>query len=108
MEHSAAERKIRALQKAVLCWAEEHPVLSRLDPNSFNGLRRRLFRMTFEAYRLGVVGPTDQDSDAAILALFYSPVPMPALDGAATLELNMKCFRVALEAFRHGAMVDRA
>lgn len=56
MTHSEGINKVKVLQKAFLCWVEEHGDLQGLDAASFNELRRRLFRSTFDAFRLGVVG----------------------------------------------------
>lgn len=102
------ERKIRTLQKEFLCWVEEHPVLSLLPASEFHNLRTQLFRATFDVFRLGVVG-VQADTDAVDLYMrFLGWIDeVVFLPGETAREVRGKCFKVALEAFRIGAMVSR-
>lgn len=50
------ETEIKRLQKALLGWIEEHPDLLPLHPERYNGIRKRVFRSTWDAYRMGVLG----------------------------------------------------
>jgi hypothetical protein len=101
-----AERRIKALQKEFLAWVEAHPILHRLPPTEFNDLRRQVFRGTFEAYRLGVVGNTA--SAGRVAEYFLGWLHMEAVEELAVecrSEVTERCFLTALEAYRIGVMV---
>jgi len=55
----AAEKEIKAGQKAFLLAMETHPVINRLSDDTMNAIRRRVFRATFAAFRLGLLGLRD-------------------------------------------------
>lgn len=107
MRQDIAERKVRSLQKEFLTQVEEHHILFNMEPDQFNDLRKRVFRGTFEAYRLGVVGLANNDTP--LWAFFFGWLEnhrsVAALDPEIRMEVTEKCFRVALEAYRIGAMV---
>jgi hypothetical protein len=56
MKHEHAERAVKALQKSFLYWLEEREEFATVRPNGFNALRKEVFKLTFTAYRQGVVG----------------------------------------------------
>jgi hypothetical protein len=102
-----AERRIKGLQKEFLAWAEAHPILYELPPTDFNNLRKRVFRGTFEAYRLGVIGPTPNAPRLSEYFLgWLDAQTLPHLSSASLTEVTDKCFATALEAFRIGVMVS--
>lgn len=107
MRHEEAERRIRALQKSVLLRFEEHPVFEHMTAADFNNLRKRVFRGTFAAYRLGVIGLVNEP--APLWTYFFGWIE--SLPTAQTLPADVRldateiCFRTALEAYRLGAMV---
>jgi hypothetical protein len=101
-----AERKIKALQKEFLAWVEAHPILHELPPEEFNDLRRRVFRGTFEAYRLGVIGTTGQaDSLSDFFMGWLGSEAVGNLAADHRIDVSNKCFSTALEAYRIGVMV---
>jgi hypothetical protein len=106
MKQEIAERRVRGLQKEFLSQVEAHPVLFQMEPDDFNDLRKRVFRGTFEAYRLGVVGL--EKGPASMWEFFIwlgHNKAISTLDYDTQLEVNEMCLRTALEAFRIGAMV---
>jgi len=108
MQQNVAERRIKSLQKAILLQIEEHPVFHALEPRAFNDLRRRVFRGTFDAYRLGVVGIAAARADqlsAFFLGWFGDDADLDPLSHQHRVEVTTMCLRAALEAFRLGAMV---
>lgn len=105
------ERKIKAIQKAFLYWVEEHPGLIILEPNAFNDLRRKIFRSTFDAYRLGILGLNGECREATALwqhffGWFENYPALREVDAETVREVTEECFKVALEAFRVGAIVS--
>lgn len=111
MRQVDGEQKVKALQKAFLCWVEEDEQLKTLDPRTFNLIRRQLFRATFEAFRLGVVGLGDRLEGPILWKRFFGWVDdLPALRTlplTVSSEIRARCFRTSLEAFRIGALVTR-
>lgn len=106
MKHEAAERKVRGLQKEFLTRVEQHPVLFAMEPDDFNDLRKRVFRGTFEAYRLGVVGlDNGLPSTWEFFAWLGGNRAVNALPEEMRLEVSELCLRTALEAFRVGSMI---
>jgi hypothetical protein len=107
MRHEVAEKKVRGLQKEFLTRVEHHPVLFQMEPDDFNDLRKRVFRGTFEAYRLGVVGL--DKSDVPLWVFFFGWLDnhdaIQSLEPTVRMEVTEMCFRTALEAYRIGAMV---
>lgn len=107
MDQATAEKKIRGLQKEFLTSVENHPILFQMDPDSFNDLRKRVFRGTFEAYRLGVIGL--DKSTVSLWTYFFGWLDnhqvIESLDPETRAEITEMCFRTALEAYRVGAMV---
>lgn len=108
LRHDAAERKIRGLQKEFLTRIEEHPVFHALPPDLFNAIRKRVFRGTFEAFRLGVVGHGNTGKPSDLYGHFFGWVEdaEPYLTPALHQQLVDLCFGTALEAYRVGAMVS--
>lgn len=111
MTHREGEQKVKAMQKAFLCWIEAHPDLVVLPPTVFNDLRRKLFRSTFDAFRLGVVGLNGEAREGEALwqhffGWFENNPDIVALDPEVVRELTEECFRTTLEAFRLGAIVS--
>ena len=100
-----AERKVKSLQKEFLSWVEHHPVFYALDPDEFNELRRDVFRGTFEAYRLGVVGLDRRHTSLCAYFFGWLDTVTVRLEPRAQREISAECFRVALEAYRVGAML---
>jgi hypothetical protein len=106
MRHETAEKKIRGLQKEFLTRIEAHPSFHELPPDLFNLIRRRVFRGTFEAYRLGVVGLDGLGKNNGLYAYFFGWVDDAAqhLNPAMHKQVVEMCFGTALEAYRVGAM----
>lgn len=106
MQQDIAERKIRGLQKEFFTRVEQHPALMALPADEFNTLRKRVFRGTFSAYRLGVVG-IEQNGTANLYDHFFGWLDgaMQYLDPPHRKEVAQMCFFTALEAYRIGAMV---
>lgn len=102
MQQEIAEKRVKALQKEFLVQIEQHPILQAMDPVTFNALRKHVFRGTFEAYRLGVVG---LDSCTTSLWEYFFFWLDESLDAQMQDEVAEMCFRVALESYRLGAMV---
>lgn len=104
MDEEIAEKRIKLLQRRMLSFVEEHPTLSSLHPTPFNKIRKKVFRATFEAYRLGRVGiPDDVDLFEHFIGWLtdYSPL----VQDQVREEIRNRCFGVTLEAFRIGALV---
>lgn len=108
MTQELAEKKIRGLQKEILTRMEDHEVFRVLSPDSFNAVRRRVFRGTFDAYRLGVVGLASVKEPDVLYASFFgwADEVQPALSPTLYDQMVDMCFGTALEAFRIGAMVS--
>jgi hypothetical protein len=108
MTHLEGEKKIKVLQKEFLSWVESHPSLRRLDPDSFNDIRHKVFRATFQAYRLGVVG-LEEDHTTGLWSYFFGWLEnhpsVRELSAEVLHEIAERCFRTTLDAFRVGAMV---
>jgi hypothetical protein len=104
MTHVEGEAKVKGLQKEFLSWVESNDNLRSLSPEQFNTLRRKAFSSTFEAFRLGVVGLGEPAPDA-LWGKFFGWASIPGLTQDTELEIQAKCFRTSLEAFRVGAMV---
>lgn len=107
MRHELAEKKIRALQKGFLTRIEQHAAFHILPPDLFNLIRKRVFRGTFEAYRLGIVGFVPTESPPNLYAYFFgwtddAAAHLPPLMHKQIVDM---CFGTALEAYRIGAMV---
>lgn len=100
-----AEKKIKATQKEFLAWVEAHEVLHELPPLEFNDLRKRVFRGTFEAYRLGVTGVLSGPSLSSYFIGWLDNAHVAAMEGTRRAEVAEKCFATALEAYRVGVMV---
>lgn len=106
--HELAEKKVKGLQKEFLVKIEQHPVFQQMEPREFNDLRKRVFRGTFEAYRLGVVGIESTTGHGDLYTRLFG-----WLKGTQTEYMNNQIqheiahlvFRTALEAYRIGAMV---
>ena len=105
MTQAEGERTIKKLQKEFLVSLEEHPFTRNMDADSFDRLRRSVFRGTFQAFRLGIVGIEPDVSLRKYFFLWLETTPLgPSLES----NLAMECFRVSLEAFRVGALVAGA
>lgn len=112
MTHAEGELKVKALQKEFLCWIEHNEAFRGMDPIRFNDVRKRIFRATFDVFRLGVVGVNELD-DLEVWRRFSgwmdeSLVLFLELSVAQTAEIRGHYFHTALEAFRTGALVDTA
>lgn len=108
MTQKEGEQRIRSLQKQFLSWVETHPQLRTLEPEVFNEVRHRVFRSTFFAYRLGVVG-VDAPPPGLYKHFFgwLDSYPEIHLLGAeATLEVAEQCFVTSLRAFWVGVVVN--
>lgn len=105
MIHREAEARVKALQKEFLLWLEEN--IENVNAPDFEQLRRKIFRGSFNAFRLGVVGlaPRLEHADypyTGYLTLFVGGgIFIPKLHP----ELPERYFRMALEAFRLGTLV---
>lgn len=107
MEHARAERRVKGLQKEFLTWIEEHPALRSTDPALFNALRKRVFRATFDAFRLGVLG-TDSSRESLWSRFFGWMAVTPVIteaDYQTVTEFIDRYLRTTLEAYRLGALV---
>lgn len=107
MTQEEGEIRVKGLQKEFLSWVEGHKALSAIPDTEFNDIRRKAFASTFEAFRLGVVGlgePEPQD----LWRKFFGWAGLPNLSSEVEIEIQAKCFRTSLEAFRIGAMVARS
>lgn len=108
MLQSDGEARVRALQKEFLCWIESQPELFALEPSEFNDIRKKAFRATFNAFRMGRIGLRDGDDIDKSIELWLSFVNWgfsQRLSTTAKLALEARCFWTALNAFRAGAMV---
>lgn len=107
MTEDQAIRKVKGLQKEFFAWVETHPIFEQLDPYHFNDLRKRVFRGTFAAYRLGVVGLTNKPS--YLYSYFFGwleeVMALNTVSPDVRTEVTERCFLTALEAYRYGAMV---
>lgn len=101
-----AERKVKAVQKEFLMRVEEHPIFHLMEPDDFNDLRKRVFRGTFAAFRLGVIGLEKRPTK--LYSYFFGWLEnhrvMQSLDANARNEVTEMCFAAALESYRLGAM----
>ncbi len=105
MTHTVAEQAVKMRQKEFLIWAEENPALQVLDAKAFNTLRRRVFRGTFEAFRLGILGHlTEEDGLLSLFTEWMTNVES-GLDPLDHWYVTDKYFYTALEAFRLGTIV---
>lgn len=108
MHQELAEKKIRALQKEFLTKLEAHPAFFIMPPDDFNKLRKRVFRGTFSAYRMGVVGVERNDEFLVPFFVGWLSGLDTKLDPTMHMELSEMCFRASIAAFRIGAMVAEA
>lgn len=106
MNQVEGERHVKYLQKEFLCWVENHPKFSHLPSNTFNNVRRRVFRSTFDAFRLGVLG-TDAYSGLQLWSHFFDWDGLE-VEPDVKSELVAESFRVLLLAFRAGVMSHNA
>lgn len=111
MRHTTGEKMVKGLQKEFLFWVEENPIFDDIDAVAFNIIRKRVFRTTFEAFRLGVVGIETLDSNEPLWKQFFGWLTDKE-DGVSVdvtseikLALAEKGFRTTLQAFRIGSMV---
>ncbi len=109
MTQQEAEKRIKALQKGLLLAIERTPELRDGDPEVFNDVRRRIFRSTFLAFRLGVVG-LDAAPKQTFMTFFGWVAEHPGFRESVVVrnELAEQIFLAALEAFRVGALVSQA
>jgi hypothetical protein len=105
MQQEVAEKKIRALQKEFLTKIETHPAFLVIPPDDFNKLRKRVFRGTFSAYRMGVVGVERNDEFLVPFFIGWLSGLDTKLEPAMHMEISEMCFRTSIAAFRIGAMV---
>lgn len=107
MMQDAAEKQIKGLQKQFLIQIEEHPVFQHMGPTEFNDLRKRVFRGTFEAYRLGIVGIDGVSGRSELFSYFFHWLndSTATMTHALQVQVAEMCFRVALESYRIGSMV---
>lgn len=105
MTQVEGERTIKKLQKEFLVWLEDHPALRSMGANDFDSLRRSVFRGTFQAFRLGIIGIEDS---ASLRKYFFTWLETTPLGPTTEVHLSMECFKVSLEAFRVGALVAGA
>lgn len=106
LTQTEGERKIKLLQKEFLIWLEDHPFTQKMDADSFDRLRRSVFRGTFQAFRLGIIGI--EDSDLQLRKYFFTWLETTPIGPTTEAHLAMECFKVSLEAFRVGALVAGA
>jgi hypothetical protein len=104
MHKDVAEIQVRQLQKEFLVGIENHPAFHVMSPASFNTLRKRVFRGTFEAYRLGIIGPERTEHLFSFFVGWLSGLDT-GLDPAMHHEIAEMCLRTSLSAYRIGAMV---
>jgi hypothetical protein len=109
MTQQEAERRVKALQKGLLLAIERIPELRDGDPELFNDVRRRIFRSTFLAFRLGVVG-LETAPKQTFMTFFGWVAEHPAFTSTFNVrtQLAEQIFLAALEAFRAGALVSQA
>lgn len=108
MTHELAERCVKSVQKEFLSWMEDHPDLFFITgPDRFNQMRRSVFRGTFEAFRLGIVGLDTVKYEELQVAFSYLDPWDKRLPLHLQKELAQRCFVSALVAFRFGALVDK-
>jgi hypothetical protein len=106
MNQFDGEKRIKALQKEFLMWLEDHPALRTMAADDFDALRRSVFRGTFQAFRLGIIGL--EESDISLRKYFFTWLETTPLGPSTETHIAMECFRVSLEAFRVGALVAGA
>jgi hypothetical protein len=102
MTQAEGEARIKVLQREYLTWVEDNPLFLELPPLVFNDIRKRVFRATFEAFRLGKVGLSQEQN--GLWGKFFGWAPLLNVNEEAQLEIQSKCFLVTLEAFRIGAL----
>jgi hypothetical protein len=107
VQHNEGERRIKALQKELLAWIESHRILQDIDPMLFNDIRHRIFRSTFQSYKLGIVGLTEHKP--GLFQNFFGWIAYhPALratEPEVTMDVAEHCFVAALKAFQVGVLV---
>lgn len=104
----SGEVRVKGLQRSFLSWVEGHPVLGTLNPTEFNALRKKVFRATFDHYRLGVVGVEGAGSPEEVHHSFVGwldDTAVTTLPSAIQAEVRSHCFLVALKAFHIGSQV---
>jgi hypothetical protein len=112
MDADLAMRRVKGLQKELLAKIEAHPVLTHMDHDAFHDLRKRVFRGTFAAYKLGVIGldTVARDDHSISLSeyffcwLTYSDA-MRDVPTRVRIEVTELCLYAALDAYRLGAFV---
>lgn len=107
MEHARGERRVKGLQKEFLTWIEEHPALRSTDPAAFNSFRKRVFRTTFDAFRLGVLGTgaSVQHLWTHLFGWLENQQVIRQVDSETAIEITDRYLRTTLEAYRAGALV---
>ena len=111
MKHEHAESAVKNLQRSFLFWIEEAEGLKHIKPNQFNDLRTNVFRDTFSAFRMGVIGidPNVLEERDAAWNLFwnYDATRFSALglDEDAHRNLTTRYIGVLLVCFRLGSAV---
>lgn len=99
-----AVRRVKSIQKALLLSLEQSPEFQYMEPHAFNSLRKHIFKATFAAYRLGILGVepvTDKQ-----LACFFVPVTDLGIRPEDTPRVIRMAFASALAAFRLGSLVS--
>lgn len=106
MKQEYGEKRVKALQKEFLFWVEKNNALRNLHPQDFNTIRKKVFRQTWDAYRIGVTGLPESD---ALFGYFFGWMDkiyaVKRLHATVREEITEYSFRITLEAFRLGAMV---
>ena len=104
------EIAVKALQKEMLDNFEKE-LLDLMSPENFNSLRKLVFRSTFLCYRLGFLGPhQDEKSYEKLLGLGKSALfeiettPIAELDEPLQKEVLEYCLFTWLQAYRLGAL----
>jgi hypothetical protein len=114
MTHEIAERAVKLLQKEFLLWLEEYQAED-VDAVVFNKIRRAIFRGTFNAFRLGVIGLVARPEEEEYPGQGYLPMFLPhrlfTVDPFTSAyqfhsELPERYFHVMLQAYRLGALVS--
>jgi hypothetical protein len=105
-----SEIAVKALQKEMLDNFEVE-LLDRMSPEHFNALRKLVFRTTFLAYRVGVLGiGRDETSYNKLISLGYQAMTLPnttplvELDEQLQKEVMFYCLEIWLESYRLGAL----
>lgn len=108
MLHEQAEKRVKALQKEFLMQVENHPVFEQMEPDDFNDLRKRVFRGTFAAFRLGIVGLGNKPTGlySSFFGWLENHRVLDMLDPNARNEVVEMCFQCALQAYSLGSKVE--